>query len=87
MFQENKLCVRVMGEKYSFLGKFDMFCFLERPVFRFTLFPYYQQNNIEKMLVSKHQEIMVCCIDVSIILYFWFNHVFLKLELNFFAII
>ena len=27
--------------KYSFLGKFDVFCFLETPVLRFTLLPYY----------------------------------------------
>ena len=43
--------VRVSGgKKCSFLGIFDVFCFLETPVLRFTLLPYYQQNNIEKNL-------------------------------------
>ena len=36
--------------KYSFLGKFDVFCFLETPVLRFTLLPSYRQNNTEKNL-------------------------------------
>ena len=30
------------GKKCSFLGKFDVFCFLETPVLRFTLVPYYR---------------------------------------------
>ena len=50
--QSNKakyLCVSG-GKKRSFLGKFDVFCFLETPVLRFTLLPYYPQNNIEKKL-------------------------------------
>ena len=38
------------GQKCSFLGNFDVFCFLETPVLRFTLLPYYRQNNIEKNL-------------------------------------
>ena len=50
MFQENKLRYVSGGKKYSFLGKFDVFCFLETPVLRFTLLPYYRQNNIEKKL-------------------------------------
>ena len=55
------------GKKCSFLGKFDVFCFLETPVLRFTLLPYYRQN-IEKNWVSTHQERMVCYINVSAIL-------------------
>ena len=45
----NYVCVPG-GKKCSFLGKFDVFCFLETPVLRFTLLPYYRQNNIEKKL-------------------------------------
>ena len=45
----NYVCVPG-GKKCSFLGKFDVFCFLETPVLRFTLLPYYQQNNKEKNL-------------------------------------
>ena len=63
----NYVCVPG-GKKCSFLGKFDVFCFLETPVLRFTLLPYYQQNDLKKNCVSTHQEIMVCYIDVSAIL-------------------
>ena len=36
--------VRVSGgEKYSFFRKFGMFCFLETPVLRFALLPYYRR--------------------------------------------
>ena len=45
----NYVCVSG-GKKCSFLGKFDVFCFLETPVLRFTFSPYYGQNNIEKNL-------------------------------------
>ena len=45
----NYVCVSG-GKKCSFLGRFDVFCFLETPVLRFTLLPYYWQNNIEKKL-------------------------------------
>ena len=38
------------GKKCSFLRKHDVFYFLETPVLRFTLLPYYQQNNKEKNL-------------------------------------
>ena len=31
------------GKKCSFFGKFGVLCFLETPVLRFTLSPYYQQ--------------------------------------------
>ena len=30
-------------KKYSFFGKFVVFCFLVMPVLRFALLPYYQQ--------------------------------------------
>ena len=45
----NYVCVSGR-KKCTFLGKFDVFCFLETPVLRFTLLPYYRQNNIEKSL-------------------------------------
>ena len=39
----NYMCVSG-SKKCSFLEKFDVFCFLETPVLRFTLLPYYRQN-------------------------------------------
>ena len=63
----NYVCVPG-GKKCSFLGKFDVFFFVETPVLRFTLLHYYQQNNIENNLGEHAQEIMVCYIDVSAIL-------------------
>ena len=45
----NYVCVSG-GNKFSFLGKIDVFCFLETPVLRFTFLPYYRQNNIKKHL-------------------------------------
>ena len=32
------------GKKYSFFGKFSVLCFLEKPVLRFALLPYYRRN-------------------------------------------
>ena len=31
------------GKKYSFFGKFGVLCFLETPVLRFALLPYYRR--------------------------------------------
>ena len=31
------------GKKYSFFGKFGVLCFLETPVLRFDLLPYYRK--------------------------------------------
>ena len=45
----NYVCVSG-GKKCSFLGKFYVFCFLETPVLRFTLLPYYQQNDLKKIV-------------------------------------
>ena len=39
------VCVSV-GKKCSFLGTFDVLFFLETPVLRFALLPYYRQNKI-----------------------------------------
>ena len=38
-----KVCVSG-GQKLLFFGKFGMLCFLETPVLRFSLLPYYQRN-------------------------------------------
>ena len=35
--------VRIRGKKCSFFWKFDVFCFLETPVLRFALLPYYRR--------------------------------------------
>ena len=34
------------GKKCSFLGKFDVLCFLEILVLRFALLPYYRRNTL-----------------------------------------
>ena len=55
VFQEYKACqifrktnisyplIRTGGKKYSLFGKFDVFCFLETPVLRFALLPYFRR--------------------------------------------
>ena len=55
VFQEYKACqifrktnisyplIRTGGKKYSLFGKFDVFWFLETPVLRFALLPYYRR--------------------------------------------
>ena len=35
--------MRIRGKKYSFLGKFGVLCFLETPVSRFSILPYYRR--------------------------------------------
>ena len=43
--------VRVSGgKKCLFFGKFGVFCFLETPVLRFALLPYYQQAIMEMLI-------------------------------------
>ena len=37
------VCVPIRGKKYSFLGKFGVLCFLETPVLRFSILPYYRR--------------------------------------------
>ena len=37
------MCISV-GKKCSFFGKFSVLCFLETPVLRFALLPYYRRN-------------------------------------------
>ena len=52
VFQENKTCQIFRrtnmcisgGKKCSFFGKFDVLCFLETPVLKFVLLPYYRRN-------------------------------------------
>ena len=36
------------GKKCSFFGKFSVLCFLETPVLRFALLPYYRRSNVQK---------------------------------------
>ena len=38
------------GKKCLFFGKFGVFCFLETPVLRFALLPYYQQAIMEMLI-------------------------------------
>ena len=35
------------GKKCPFFGKFDVLCFLETPVLRFALLPYYRRNETD----------------------------------------
>ena len=37
------------GKKCSFFGKFDVLCFLETPVLRFALLPYYRRFTTQKL--------------------------------------
>ena len=39
------VCVRIRGKKCSFFGKFGVLCFLETPVLRFALLPYYRRKS------------------------------------------
>ena len=42
----------VQGKKCSFSGKFGVLCFLETPVLRFALLPYYRQNILYKIFAK-----------------------------------
>ena len=42
VIRQKDVCVS-WGEKCSFFGKFDVLCFLEAPVLRFALLPYYRR--------------------------------------------
>ena len=65
VFQENKarqifrktnisnVCVSG-GKKCSFFGKFGVLCFLETPVLRFALLPYYRRNVFKRSISLKH---------------------------------
>ena len=46
------LCVSE-GKKCSFFGKFDVLCFLQAPILRFTLLPHYRRI-VDVWLDSKH---------------------------------
>ena len=43
MFSGRSNGVRVRGKKCLFFGNFGVLCFLETPVLRFTLLPYYRR--------------------------------------------
>ena len=47
-FPENEYFLPSGGKKCLFFGKFGVFCFLETPVLRFALLPYYRR--MEKIL-------------------------------------
>ena len=73
MFHENKarhifrktnifyslICTRCTSEdkKCSFFGKFDVLCFLETPVLRFALLPYYQRLDKWFLWAQNHNSI------------------------------
>ena len=41
---EKRSCMRIRGKKCSFFEKFGVLCFLETPVLRLALLPYYRQH-------------------------------------------
>ena len=41
---KKKSCMRIRGKKCSFFEKFGVLCFLETPVLRLALLPYYRQH-------------------------------------------
>ena len=45
IFRKKNMCFCLSGgKKYSFFGRFGVFSFLETPVLRFALLPYYQRD-------------------------------------------
>ena len=42
-YQKRRFLTPSEGKKYLFIGKFGVLCFLETPVLRFALFPYYRR--------------------------------------------
>ena len=41
------------GKRYSFFGKFGVLCFLETPVLRFALLPYYRRICVLQLSVNQ----------------------------------
>ena len=51
------MCVYVSGgKKCSFFGKFGVLCFLETPVLRFALLPYYRRPDIDENMPSQRND-------------------------------
>ena len=46
------------GKKYSFFGRFDVFCFLETSVLRFALLPYYRRYFRKTQFLSQNKNAM-----------------------------
>ena len=48
-----------VGKKFLFFGKIGKLCFIESPVLRFALLPYYRRNSIKTDLrkINPHREI------------------------------
>ena len=46
------------GKKYSFFGRFDVFCFLETTVLRFALLPYYRRYFRKTQFLSQNKNAM-----------------------------
>ena len=42
----------VKVKKYLFFGKFGVLCFLETPVLKLALLPYYRQNKITRFILK-----------------------------------
>ena len=74
------------GKKCLFFGKFDVLCFLETPVLRFALLPYYRQNiairifayrraanffsSVLSNIFSQRKALMNCCWTSSLYVLF-----------------
>ena len=69
MFQENKArqifrktiisYLPIRTHKCLIFGKFDLLCFLEPPVLRFALLPYYRHNDILANVLHHNQSLTV----------------------------
>ena len=51
------MCMYVSGgKKCSFFGNFGVLCFLETPVLRFSLLPYYRRPDIDENMPSQRND-------------------------------
>ena len=47
------------GKKCSFFGKFGVLCFLETPVLKFALLPYYRRSFVSPLFPSNIQQLLL----------------------------
>ena len=68
IFLNSYVCVSG-NKKCSFFGKFGVFCFLETPVLRLTLLPYYRRympKNIEEAPAQALTQLSHCLANISL---------------------
>ena len=52
IFSEKRTSPVSGSNKYYFFGKFGALCFLETPVLRFALLPYYRRSNFPQSIIN-----------------------------------